>query len=254
MPYPNQHAARIIQPSELDENSFRTKEIAPGITLILGKRKGSDSMETQAYRFDKDKFTAEEAKKWLKDHDVKYIDFEAAKKEISSAISSKPTISEKPIRNGNKLIVPFVKVGTEAFDKNGNRFVLTEEALKNNYKSWEGGRIRVNHDIIENGKIEETWYDNGYVWGVHTGLSNELLSMIHTDAYQGTSQESILVSADEQGNITSVQGTGNSFLFYPVKPACDQNMGCGKTEIVSSKPANCSFQAFTEYFREKLRI
>lgn len=78
MPYPNEHAARVKDPGSFQEDSFRRKEITPGITLILGKLKGETTMTTQAYRFDKSKFTADEAKKWLKDHDVDYIGFEAA--------------------------------------------------------------------------------------------------------------------------------------------------------------------------------
>jgi hypothetical protein len=35
-------------------------------------------MEAQAYRFDKNKFTAEEARNWLKKHDIRYISFEPA--------------------------------------------------------------------------------------------------------------------------------------------------------------------------------
>jgi len=35
-------------------------------------------MEAQAYRFDKNRFTAEEAKNWLKKHNISYILFEPA--------------------------------------------------------------------------------------------------------------------------------------------------------------------------------
>ena len=84
MPYPNQHAARIADPDSFIKDSFRTKEIAPGITLILGKKTGGGSMETQAYRFDKDTFTEEEARKWLKDHDIHPISFEKAVGNLSA--------------------------------------------------------------------------------------------------------------------------------------------------------------------------
>ena len=35
-------------------------------------------MEAQSYRFDKNQFTTEEAKNWLKKHDIRYISFEPA--------------------------------------------------------------------------------------------------------------------------------------------------------------------------------
>lgn len=80
MPYPNQHAARVKNPRNFIDSSFRTKKIAPGITVILGRPWGirTGSMTVQAYRFDKDVFTPEEAQEWLKKHNVKYISFEPA--------------------------------------------------------------------------------------------------------------------------------------------------------------------------------
>jgi len=76
MPYPNEHSARVRNPG--DFTRFRSKEIADGIRIILGKLKNKNAWDTQAYRFDVAKFTAAEAKQWLKEHDVKYISFEAA--------------------------------------------------------------------------------------------------------------------------------------------------------------------------------
>lgn len=80
MPYPNEHAARIKNPGDFQEGSFRRIKITDGIFAIIGRPKGSDKSEVQSYRFDKDKFTPEQAKKWLADHDKKPIEFEAASK------------------------------------------------------------------------------------------------------------------------------------------------------------------------------
>jgi hypothetical protein len=78
-PYPNEHAARVRDPGDFIEDSMRSKDITDGVRMIIGKLKdGDDSMVTQAYRFSVDKFTAEEAKKWLEDNDVEYISFEEA--------------------------------------------------------------------------------------------------------------------------------------------------------------------------------
>lgn len=81
MPYPNEHAARMKDPALFIDGTMRSKSIADGIRIIMGKLKKDGmggSMTTQAVRFDKDKFTAAEAKKWLKDHDLVPIAFEAA--------------------------------------------------------------------------------------------------------------------------------------------------------------------------------
>lgn len=82
MPYSNEHSARIKDPDLFDSNSFRSKDIKPGIRIIIGKLKNGSSMVTQAYRFSVSKFTAEEAKKWLNDNNVSFIKFEPAEKEL----------------------------------------------------------------------------------------------------------------------------------------------------------------------------
>jgi len=82
-PYPNEHAARIRDPEEFKEDSFRRKKLEgeEGISIIIGKLKGEDTMTTQAYRFSIENWTADEAKKWLKDHNIKYKTFEPATNE-----------------------------------------------------------------------------------------------------------------------------------------------------------------------------
>lgn len=87
MPYPNEHAARIIQPSRFQAESFRRKKISNGISIIMGRMAGSDKMTAQAYRFLKSAYTAQEARKWLKDHNIKYISFEPAAKAIQSFVN-----------------------------------------------------------------------------------------------------------------------------------------------------------------------
>lgn len=83
-PYPHEHSARIRDPEDFIPDSFRRKNIEDGIDIILGKLKGGDdSMVVQAYRFDAEKFTPAQAKKWLKEHDVDYISFEEARKDKS---------------------------------------------------------------------------------------------------------------------------------------------------------------------------
>ncbi len=80
MPFPNQHAARVKAPTLFKQGSFRTKEITPGINIIMGRLKGETTMTTQAYRFEKSKFTVAQAKAWLKEHKIKTISFEKAQK------------------------------------------------------------------------------------------------------------------------------------------------------------------------------
>jgi len=82
MPFPNEHSARIRNPGDFVQRSFRRKNIRNGIDIITGWLEGQTTMTTQAYRFKVTVFTAEEAKKWLKDHKINYILFEPAKKSL----------------------------------------------------------------------------------------------------------------------------------------------------------------------------
>lgn len=73
MPYPNQHAFRLIDPNRFIDGSFRTIEATAGVNIITGRLKSTRKMARQAIRFDRSKFSYAEASKWIKDHDLKPI-------------------------------------------------------------------------------------------------------------------------------------------------------------------------------------
>ena len=98
MPYPNEHSARLKNPDDFDPKSFRRTEggtlygkikVPVTIGIIWGKLKGkakpSDPVAPQALRFPTKNWTVEQAKKWLKDNNVKPISFEPASKEEKQA-------------------------------------------------------------------------------------------------------------------------------------------------------------------------
>ena len=80
MPYPNEHSCRQLPPEDFDQKSFKRKNIANGVDIIIGKLKqGDGSMVTQTYRLSTNQFpTVTEAKKWLKDNDITCKGFEPA--------------------------------------------------------------------------------------------------------------------------------------------------------------------------------
>lgn len=78
MPFEKEHSARIVDPNKFEEFRRVNDEFGKGIDVIFGLRESKGSM-VQAIRFDKDMFTPEEARAWLKDHDFKPILFEDAK-------------------------------------------------------------------------------------------------------------------------------------------------------------------------------
>ncbi len=77
MPYPGFHAARLKDPSKYKKFAYGKDKLGSGIDAVWGI---DDEGKThlQAIRFDKDKFTPNEAKAWLKRKDFSPILFEPA--------------------------------------------------------------------------------------------------------------------------------------------------------------------------------
>jgi len=132
MPYENQHAARVESPDKFEKDSFRSKDIAPGVRIIVGKKKGSTTMSTQTYRFDSSKFTASEAKAWLKKHNISPISFEVAK--------SEKAMNKAMIKISKNL---YIKVLKKEFNLNKaeelptkkNRNLLSEDEIRKTWKA-----------------------------------------------------------------------------------------------------------------------
>lgn len=76
-PYPNEHAARLINPDDFDE--FRRKNNAggEGVDFIFGI-KGDDPVKLQSIRFKASDFTIGQAKEWLRNNKYHAILFEPA--------------------------------------------------------------------------------------------------------------------------------------------------------------------------------
>jgi len=63
MPFPNEHACRIVDPSAFQKDSFRRINLASGLDAIIGRKKGKTTTSTQAYRYDKKIWMADRARK-----------------------------------------------------------------------------------------------------------------------------------------------------------------------------------------------
>lgn len=87
MPFPNYHAARLKNPDLFQ--SIVVLQTLPNDIMIYGGPLKSDpqgSSIAQTYRFPKDKFTIEQSKKWLEDHNIKPILFEPASEKTQAAL------------------------------------------------------------------------------------------------------------------------------------------------------------------------
>lgn len=77
MPFPNEHAARLINPDKFIRFRRQNDKLGAGIDAIFGITKAGKA-ELQSIRFNAKKFTVPQARKWLRDHDFKPILFEPA--------------------------------------------------------------------------------------------------------------------------------------------------------------------------------
>jgi hypothetical protein len=77
MPLPGEHAARQLLPSACDRFRRENGKLGPGIDVIWCVRPGK-AVEPQSIRFDAKKFTADEARAWLKKHGYSAANFEEA--------------------------------------------------------------------------------------------------------------------------------------------------------------------------------
>lgn len=85
MPYANEHAARLISPTGFVRFARENDEFGPGIDAIYGIR--TDNQSTlQSIRFDKAKFTSQQARDWVSKHDHKVILFEPATDEQAASL------------------------------------------------------------------------------------------------------------------------------------------------------------------------
>lgn len=80
MPFPHEHAARLRDPEAFVPGSFRRSngKFGPGIDPIFGRLKTTGKMEVQTIRFSAERFTAAQARAWLKRNGYRPIEFEEA--------------------------------------------------------------------------------------------------------------------------------------------------------------------------------
>lgn len=80
-PYPNEHAARLRDPSQYDRLRRANDRGGEGVDFIFGIKDDEDRSELQAIRLRLSRFTASEAREWLKDNGYEPLEFEPATNE-----------------------------------------------------------------------------------------------------------------------------------------------------------------------------
>lgn len=135
------HFARIINANEFeplpDLKVVDWFKHNGGIKAVVGKLKGKDKKLVQAYRFDSDKYTPDEAKKWLKKNEITFVDFEEAEKEIEEAVNITLIVDEEVklgARHSKRDMQLMKMVHTKARDIQSH---MKELGLSSGYKSFD---------------------------------------------------------------------------------------------------------------------
>ncbi len=126
MPFANEHAARIKSPGQYVRFRRKNNHFKSGIHVIFGIKKNGSS-EVQSIRFNKNKFTVAQAKKWLRDNNFKPLLFEPATGEGNIMFGEH---EHDHYRGGHIMERQFVPMEDKAEgDRFQPRFRFTETAL-----------------------------------------------------------------------------------------------------------------------------
>jgi|GEM_PF-3305428 len=158
MPYPNEHACRLHPPGRYGEWGRTTRRSASArkqYSVIRGRKKSDGKWEDQAYRYNRNRWSADEARRHCKGHDGK---FEAAAPKTQErsehvrkigfnvvALGESYSIKEEQFEGRPHLVVPVVILveGVHA-GTSGARFYPGDEIGKY-INSWNGVPVPVFH-------------------------------------------------------------------------------------------------------------
>ena len=156
MPYPNEHAARLKPPGMFKRFRRTNDKFGKGIHVIWGITKDGDVM-IESIRFDADKFTVAEAKKWLKDHGYKPIKFEPARKvehiEAGGVDNIIVNVLPKEVRievleDREHVVVPMVILTEGVHNGSFGPVYYPKEELEKTPQAWDHKPIVVYHPVM----------------------------------------------------------------------------------------------------------
>jgi len=168
MPYLNEHAVRIQPPSKYERFRRENDKFGAGIDAIWGITEDGKA-ELQALRFDAKRYTLDEVRKWLKEHDYEPLEVEPAEREFS----------EDAIERDALLM--------EAGEYPDKGAIITEESLQQMAESGVGAPVIVEHrPTLVLGWIRELWRKGKQLWG-RIALKPHANQLIEESAVKGLS-------------------------------------------------------------------
>jgi HK97 family phage major capsid protein len=181
-PYPNEHAARIEDPEDFDYFRRKNNEFKNGIHAIHGIN--DEKRLIQSIRFDKDKYTVDEAKDWLERNDFEYIKFEPAIEEraisakTEEALRNKVKEHNEEVNNAKSKKTTF-RVLKQVYERGIGAYNTNPGSVRpsvNNANQWAMGRVNSFLFALRNGRYRSGEHDTDLLPKSHP-LSSEEKSM-----------------------------------------------------------------------------
>ena len=136
-------------------------------------------------------------------------------------------IKKETAENSGKWI-PVAKANQTKQLENGDKVVLTEEALKRSIDSWKSGNIIINHmESIGDLKILDAKYEAPFLYMQFDANTEKLFR--NTDATGWSVQFDPKTLQFDGDKIIDGMGVGISILYLPHVPTCTPEMGCNET-------------------------
>ena len=168
-------------------------------------------------------------------------------KGTTDAISEVVAINKEFLADSNIVEIVATKVGAKAFTGDGRAVVWTPKALEKAQATWVLGRVSMNHEDNNHGRIIASFMD-GDLLRMVVKVSDTLKDWIlKASDLIGVSIEAINVKVNKAFEIMTARGTGVTFVFPPHEPACTIKEGCGivATETTISNPPDLTLTSTT---------
>jgi len=168
MPYLTEHAVRLEPPSKYERFRRESDKFGAGIDAIWGITENGKA-ELQALRFDAKRYTLDEVRKWLKEHDYEPLEVEPAEREFSeNAVEREALLME-----------------TGEYPDKG--VAITEEHLQQMAATGAGAPVIVEHrPTLVLGWIRELYRKGKQLWG-KLALKPHANQLIEESAVKGLS-------------------------------------------------------------------
>jgi len=168
MPYLNEHAVRIQPPSKYERFRRENDKFGAGIDAIWGITEDGKA-ELQALRFDAKRYTLDEVRKWLKEHDYEPLEVEPAEREFSEDAVERDALLMETGEYPDKGVA------------------ITEEHLQQMAATGAGAPVIVEHrPTLVLGWIRELYRKGKQLWG-KLALKPHANQLIEESAVKGLS-------------------------------------------------------------------